>query len=380
LRREWEAWESSPADRSGAEQGRFRLFAVVARSLERLAKRQPVLVLLDDLHLADVASLLLLKFIAQDLGSARVLVVVAYSDEALAGPAARVIGALSRVDPSRRLLLGALEPDEVRRLSQSLWGTAPEPSVVDRMLEKSGGNPALLVQILWEQGSDQARARNPNLRTSALLADSAMREAIAVQLHGIEPASLRLLQVAAVIGKTFLEPTLQAATGEAPEAVVRALDEGQRARVLARAGAPGSFRFVHALVRDVLYHDLSLLARRRWHQTVATTLLARASQDLDHRLEAAKHFAAAVPLEPVDTALRAAAEVARAARQARQDGAALEVLERAAEVTALGATSDATALRAAEQELVALRESAPTLKTRVEPALAAIRRARGGSP
>jgi predicted ATPase len=72
--------ELVPPEGEDPEQARFRLFDAVTTFLQRAAHDQPLVLVLDNLHWADKSSLLLLEFLAQELGRARLLVIGTYRD------------------------------------------------------------------------------------------------------------------------------------------------------------------------------------------------------------------------------------------------------------------------------------------------------------
>src|SRR5262249_50015003 len=120
-----------PAVASGAEaiHARFQLFETVAGALHGLSAEAPLLVLLDDLHWADAASLLLLRFVATDLADARVLVVGTYRDvEMRHGAGARMLPELARL--GERILLGGLAEPDVGRLLAARAGRVLPDGVV----------------------------------------------------------------------------------------------------------------------------------------------------------------------------------------------------------------------------------------------------------
>src|SRR5262245_50972353 len=117
---------SKPVATSGAESthARFQLFEGVAGALRGLAAEAPLLVLLDDLHWADAASLLLLRFVATDLADSRLLVLGTYRDvEMRHGACAGMLPELARL--GERTVLGGLAEPDVARLLAARAGRVP---------------------------------------------------------------------------------------------------------------------------------------------------------------------------------------------------------------------------------------------------------------
>jgi len=133
------------------DQARFRLFDTDATLLARAARSRPLVVVLDDLHWADVSSLLLLKFVAGELHGLRLLLVGAYRDleRDPAGPVDELAGTLGGT--CQRIVLRGFDQDEVAGLITLTTGQAPDPAVaarmVDRMVEWTGGNPLFVREV-----------------------------------------------------------------------------------------------------------------------------------------------------------------------------------------------------------------------------------------
>src|SRR5262249_58609412 len=119
--------EVGPPPPMGAEGARFRLFDAVAVFLRNAGAGQPLVVVLDDLHAADAPSILLLRFVARELGEARVLVVGAYRDMELdrGHPLAVALAELSREPAAWHVRLSGLAEAGVARLVPKGTGVRP---------------------------------------------------------------------------------------------------------------------------------------------------------------------------------------------------------------------------------------------------------------
>src|SRR3954452_24537461 len=179
-----------------SEQARFALFDAVAMFLRRVAADAPVVVLLDDLHTADLPSLLLLAFLARAIADAPVLVVSTHHD---AGPnrgpeVEGVFGELSRF--GRRLHLGGLDTPDLRRLIAHRSGAAPSDELVQRLGAVTEGNPFFsdeVVRLLVSVGRDEPGAHLP-------LPDG-VRDAIRRRLQPLSAQARAALEAAAVAGR-----------------------------------------------------------------------------------------------------------------------------------------------------------------------------------
>jgi hypothetical protein len=303
------------AGESGAEsdQARFALFDAVAMYLRRVAADAPVVVLLDDLHTADLPSLLLLAFLARAIGDLPVLVVSTHHE---AGPkrgleVEGVFGELSRF--GRRIVLAGLDDADLRRLIAHRSGADPSDDLVRRLAAVTEGNPFFsdeVVRLLVAHGGGAPGARLP-------LPDG-VRDAIRRRLQPLSAEAREALEVAAVAGRGFQVATLERAAGIPRAEMLERLDEALALHLLAEAPSQaGSFRFAHGLIRDTLYSDLSAIRRARLHGAVGAALeRAGAGPGGAGLLELAHHFIEAAPagdaLRALDYAERAGQEALRA--------------------------------------------------------------------
>jgi eukaryotic-like serine/threonine-protein kinase len=218
-----------------SEQARFALFDAVTVFLRNAAAREPLVVLLDDLHTADLPSLLLLAFLARALGETRVLVITTHHE---AGPrrgpeVEAVFGELTRF--GLRVDLGGLEDDDLRALVIHRSGADPPEELVHALHSLTEGNPFYsdeVVRLLVAQG----RIDQP-LGERVPLPDS-VRDAIRRRLLPLRPEVLETLQVAAVEGPDFQLATLERAAGIGRAELLERLDEALAVQLLEEAPGP----------------------------------------------------------------------------------------------------------------------------------------------
>jgi DNA-binding winged helix-turn-helix (wHTH) protein len=219
-----------PAARLEGEQARFRLFDALTGFLHRRAQQGPLVLVLDDLHWADEASLLGLEFVAPELGSAALLVVATFRDVELRRdhPLSKLLGALARVPACERISLRGLEPAEVAALVEAVAGEAPSAGVARAVHEMTEGNPFFafeIARLLAETGL-------PAERPSTLALPQSVRDAIGRRLDGLSAACNEALRAAAVLGRGFDLALLARVTERPPEALLDLLGEALAAGVL----------------------------------------------------------------------------------------------------------------------------------------------------
>jgi predicted ATPase len=262
---------SSPSE---AEQRRFVAFDRVVELLRRAASHQPLVIAIDDLQHADTASLLLLKFLAGSISKEPIALVATYREViAKTQPVlSRTLGALTREDPTRQMTLDPLSRADIAALAASVLDRKPDDTLVDRLVDKSGGNPWLASQMLLALGRERGTPSSPHGSTSALLSTNEIKEAIGLHLDVLSDAAREVLRSSAVLGIDFKLAHLAATLAVDPMSLLDRIEEALGARVLAK-NSSGTYRFVHILVRDVLYRTLSLAERTDLHERAGAAAL-----------------------------------------------------------------------------------------------------------
>jgi predicted ATPase len=288
------------------EQARFRFFEGTSACLRRAAETCPIVLVLDDLHGADKSSLLLLQFLAREIGRARVLIVGAHRDlEVVPGhPLAETLGELRRERVVRHLPLPGLTTGDVAELMARVAGTPPPPELAAMVRDKTEGNPLYVTEI----AATLAGAAPPGPGSIAL--SPSLRIAIGRRLEGLVADCRDLLVLAGLFGREFDVETLGRAAGLEPRAVVALLDEAAAARVaLPIEGNTRRWRFSHALFGEVPVQALGLARRAELHCRAAQALAAHPRAE-ELATEIAHHWMQAGP----------AGEPARAVEWARRAG------------------------------------------------------------
>ena len=338
---------STPASVAGsADEARFRLFRGVSSLVRRAARERGLVVVLEDLHAADESSLSLLQFVARELRSQRVLVVGTFRDvEARSSvEVAEALGRLTR--DATTLSLARLGPDEAAEFVRRQGRALPE-GVVRTILARSQGNPLFLGELCRLVSAEST------LDVAAL--PLGVAAVIRGRLAVVSTATRETLEAAAVAGDES-DAAFVAEIAETPVDLASAsFANAVRAGILVqRSGA--RHRFSHALLREVLVHDLARERRASLHGRVARALERRAAfGDAPPLSELAHHL-----LEGPPEGLEAAVSYAIAA---------------ADRAVALAAFEEAVALL--ERAQLAAREASPKLLAEVRIALGCTRIRRG---
>jgi DNA-binding winged helix-turn-helix (wHTH) protein/tetratricopeptide (TPR) repeat protein len=324
-----------------AEPARFRLFDGLTQLLRAAAAGRSLLIVLDDLHRADPASLHYLAFAARELRDAKVLLLATYRDVDAQRdpPRLSIITELARQERSRSIQLNGLSATEVAELvAASALSGAAGGALAQTLHEQSGGNPFFLNQLvhLLEVGGGADRIASGTSLPSML--PRGIREAIARQLDGLPDETRNALSVAATMGREFPVAAVADVMGLSVHRLIARLEPAVDARLtIAIPERHGHHRFAHVLLRDSVYEQLDALERVDLHHRIARTLERVYADDLaPHSAELAYHFREATPESGHGPAVRfavAAGEWA-SARLAYEDAArhyrcALEILEEA---------------------------------------------------
>jgi DNA-binding CsgD family transcriptional regulator/tetratricopeptide (TPR) repeat protein len=286
---------------------RHRLHTAVTDLLAGAARRQPLLLVLEDGHWADTPTLVLLRHLARASSEARVLVLATFRDTEADIPSglADALADLRRSEHIVRMHLGGLSEEEVGEFVRRACGGEIDPAELElsrALRDLTEGNAFLLCE-LWRAlvETDAFAIEDGTLRLTRPLQEIAtpqsVREVVSQRLGRLDPASRDLLELAAVAGPEFELDVLRRA---APVELERidALEPAMRSGVIEELPFPAlAYRFTHELVRRALYDRLSVLRRAELHLRIAEALES-VDRPRQGRLLAglAHHFAAAAPI------------------------------------------------------------------------------------
>lgn len=295
------------------EPPRSRLLEGLAVVLANLAQVAPLLVVLDDVHMADPSSWDALHYLARNLSGCRVLVLATARPAELraqTGLTQIPMSTVRSLEQDRRLARLEIEPlatEAVSALAGVVLGRTPSPALVAWLDERSRGNPLFalgLLKALQDEGADLAAPRLRRL-------PEALAERIVARLGRLDDAARSTLEVLAVVARRVELGNVVALTDWPLDRVGPLLDGLVRSRLVTEdeRGREVTYEIAHPLFQETIYQDLGAARRRALHRLVARSLLASG-----HLGEAAPHFARAAEVgdpEAIDAlreALRQAEE------------------------------------------------------------------------
>jgi DNA-binding winged helix-turn-helix (wHTH) protein/tetratricopeptide (TPR) repeat protein len=287
---------------------RFWVLEKLSRHLLKSGEDSPRVILLEDVHWADEASLDLLTFLAAELSQASVLV-VATARETLPQGSEAWAKILPRLGPCERIELSALKPKDVETYVAEVTGLNLSPEIHSTVYTKSAGNPLFLQESVRLLAACCEKDGIAALKTDDIRVPGVARDVLRARLTGLSLETCEALEVACVIGQEFELPVLQGALGVAGEPLLVGLDEATKARIVAPRARAGTYGFVHETIREALYEELSTALRVDLHRRVAEAIEARLVGDLRAN-DLAYHYYHGLPR----------AEPARVERHTRQAG------------------------------------------------------------
>jgi DNA-binding CsgD family transcriptional regulator len=261
---------------------RYRSHRAVRALLERLTATTPLVLVLDDLHWADPASVELLGALLRRPPAAAVLVGLAVRPRQAPERVAAALERAHRAGTLRRVEVGALTRGEAREL----LGEAVDRAAATALYDECGGNPFYLEQLARALALEHT-AGGPELSPADLEVPPAVAAALAEELALVSDGARRVLAGAAVAGDPF-EPELAAAAAAIPEAsALKVLDELLKLDLVRETEVPRRFRFRHPLVRRAAYESTPGGWRLGAHQRSAETLTARGASAVEraHHVE-----------------------------------------------------------------------------------------------
>lgn len=294
---------------------RHRLHVAVTNLLAAVSRDTPLLLVVEDVHWADPATLQLLRHLVRAGADARLLLVLTFREDE--GSVSRELGEtladLARAEGAVRLRLAGLSRAEVADLVRAAGGgddSGPATAVVDWIAALTEGNP-FLVGELWralvETGTialerDGLHVVRP---LEGLATPETVREVVGHRLARLDPATRTLLELAAVIGPEFELRVLGRAAAFEEVELRPALEDAARSGMLQEIPPFGlSYRFTHELVRRALVDGCTGVRRAELHLRAGRALEELHPEPAGVVLsELAHHFASATSLDGTERAV-----------------------------------------------------------------------------
>ena len=273
-----------------------RLFHALLQLFDVLAHGRQLIVLVDDIHWADDASIQFLHFLARQVIPRPMLLICAFRDEELRiNPRlAGLVESLRGEAQTRHFALAPLALGDTQALLARLNDPRfSAPDLAGRLHREADGNPFFLWSMLHSLREGAAFDQDAE---TALLPD-ALRDSVRVRLARLPPEDRALLDLAAVLGRRFDFETLQELAHTSEAEFLHSMESLVQRRLL-REVASGeigdegeSYDFSHDKIREVVVRDIGMARRVLLHRAVAE-MIEQQSPSLEHQRVArlAEHF------------------------------------------------------------------------------------------
>lgn len=355
-----------PGVLDGRERRPGQLADEAARALLDAATARPVLLVLEDLHWADPATMEMLDYLARGLRRAPVMTVATARVDEAEVPAAvgTALGELARLPHAVTVELGRLKPDGVVEQVRALLGHPPEAALAARIVARSEGVPFYVEELVANETVGRA---GPPAEVGQLLRQ---------RTSGLPAPATAVLRAVAVAGTSVDEPMLRAATGLAAAELRAACRELRQVGLLVVDQHSGGYRLRHALLREAVERDVLPGEAAELHAAYARLLDQRVG-DPAAAMAAAEHWwQAGDEQRAFDAAMAAAGhahDLGAVADELRLRLRALELGERvsiAMDISTLAEQAGLAAMFAGdfEHSLELLGLAITTLPSPVEPA------------
>lgn len=252
------------ADRDGSFSTLYGLFWLTAN----IAAEGPLLLAIDDLHCCDRASLRFLAYLERRLEGLRVLVAATVRSGEPAAES-RLLGELAAGSASVTVRPAALSRDAVAALVRERLGKRADPTFCDACSRATGGNPLLLTELIKTLGAEGVTPDAEHADMIGAVGRRAVSHMVLLRLARLPADAVPVARAVAVLGDGAEVPLMAALTGLDESRVAEATHSLVAAEIL--RGEP-SLQFVHPLVRDAVYHDLTPSERELLHEQAAEVL------------------------------------------------------------------------------------------------------------
>lgn len=281
----------------------YRLVTAVVALFDAISARQPVLLVIEDIHWADRPSLRLMLSLMQGVDAPLALLATYRDVTADQSPALRdALGEMARESRIQRLQLQGLDDRETVKLLEAIVGQAvgnTGTAIARSLCRETAGNALFtteLVRDLVESGvvSHDGNGWRLNGDVEDLAVPDTVRDVIAARVHRLGDTAVSVLRVAAIVGRDFEFELLSRVTREPEDVLLDVLDAAHEAALVDESrDSPGQFWFTHALVAHALAGELGGRHRREVHRRIARAMESIVEVEPDRTGELARHLLAA---------------------------------------------------------------------------------------
>lgn len=277
------------------EQEKRRLFEALTRWFTGLATKQPILLVIEDVHWSDNTSLEWLHYLARRCAAHQLLLLVTYRSEEVGSSLSQWLTQLDRERLAQELLLVRLSRSDLDTMLRAIFALphSRQLELPDRLYTLTEGNPFFVEEILkslvaageifYEEGTWNRRPLNE------LNIPRSLQDALQQRTHELSESARQVLRLAAIAGRRFDFALLQRLTQHDEQQLLTLMKELMAAQLVVEESEE-RFAFRHALTREAVYAELLARERKKLHGTIAETMERLDTSVEAHLAELAYHF------------------------------------------------------------------------------------------
>ncbi len=278
------------------EQEKRRLFEGLTRWFTGMATKQPVLLVIEDVHWSDNTSLEWLHYLARRCAAHPLLLLVTYRSEEVHSNLSHWLSQLDRERLTQEFLLARLSRSDLDSMLRAIFAFphSRKLELPDLLYTLTEGNPFFVEEILksliaageifYEDGTWDRRPLNE------LHIPRSLHDAVQQRTNELSESARQVLRLAAIAGRHFDFALLQQLTQHDEQQLLTLMKELLAAQFVVEESEE-RFAFRHALTREAVYAELLVRERKKLHGTIAETMEQLYASAYDAYLaELAYHF------------------------------------------------------------------------------------------
>ena len=290
-----------PAGPETLEEARDPMVKSVTAFTKGMSLSRPLVVILDDVHLAARPSLALLHYMASSLPTERILLIATHEEVSPEHPVKKPLDDLANVLGHEQISLTGFSKSDVAEFIDRLAPVKPPQAFAAAIHTQTAGNPLFVSELV------RMLAQKGELTETKLLADDGWNErlprgvgqTISQRIAGLSDGFRPVMSVAAVIGPEFDQRHLYSILGDMDvDRLAAVLNEARIASVIEEVqGTKGRHRFTHARVQQALMSDVPAVRQTELHAKFASTIEEEyGKQAEDYASQLAYHYDKAEPI------------------------------------------------------------------------------------
>jgi predicted ATPase len=264
---------------------RGRVFERVLQLIIEASEKEPILLILEDIHWVDISSLQLLQYVVRNTRNARVFICATYRPEELDNledkkvhPLKEMIMRMNRHRMYLSIDLSCLEPEEVSFMLKSIFEMDEIPlDFSERIFKETEGNPFFIEEVLnsfQDEGIILAEEDGWQIKeVSKIDIPSTIIDLISLRVDRLDEGGMNVIKQASVIGQSFDFKILQNTSKIAPDNLLDSLEKLEHKKLInVDSENDELYRFSHSMIREVIYKLQSSHRKRLIHERIAKAL------------------------------------------------------------------------------------------------------------